>query len=58
MNETTDWWVALLAAKTAEAQTYANHNFRSIEKREIFMSAFHWTMVNARPEIFAALDRG
>jgi hypothetical protein len=52
MNESMDWWVELLAAKTAAARAHAAREFRSAEKQQIFMDAFHWAMLEVRPEIF------
>ena len=52
MNEKLDWWVGFLAVKTAEARAHAEREFRSAEKQQIFMDAFHWARLNARAEVF------
>jgi hypothetical protein len=51
-----DWWVGFLAVKTAEARAHAEREFRSAEKQQIFMDAFHWAMLNARAEVFEKIQ--
>jgi hypothetical protein len=56
LNEIDEWWVGFLADQTELARAHAERMFRrNADKKEIFMSAFHWAMVNARPEIWARL---
>ena len=56
LNEIDKWWVGFLAEQTERARAHAEREFRrNADKKEIFMSAFHWAMVSARPEIWARL---
>ena len=56
LNQIDDWWVGFLADQTERARAHAERMFRrNADKKEIFMDAFHWAMVNARPEIWARL---
>jgi hypothetical protein len=52
VNEKDEWWVEFLAYLTAEARRQSKREFRSEEKQQIFMDAFHWTMLEARVEFF------
>jgi hypothetical protein len=52
VNEKDEWWVEFLADLTAEARRQSKREFRSEEKQQIFMDAFHWTMLQARVEFF------
>jgi|APGre2960657423_1045063.scaffolds.fasta_scaffold01620_8 hypothetical protein len=56
MNETSEWWVALLETKTQEARAHAEKTFRTTEKQNLFMDSFHWAMLNTRSEIWEKLE--
>lgn len=53
LNEFNDWWVVYLASETEKARQRAERLFstRILSnkiKRDIFMDAFHWTMLENR----------
>jgi hypothetical protein len=50
MNETMYWWLSLLERKNKEALNYASTKYRSKAKRDAFMEAWHWTMINTRAD--------
>lgn len=53
LNEFNDWWIVHLASETEKARQRAERLFptrvlSNKTKRDIFMDAFHWTMLENR----------
>lgn len=56
MNETDKWWVSLMETQIKEITEFATKEYRSEEKRKLFLNGAFWALLNARPKIWEQIE--
>lgn len=52
MNETDKWWTEMMFEQVKQARTRASELYTNEQQRRAFVDACHWSMLNARVEIW------
>ncbi len=56
MNDTDKWWVSLMETQLKEIKAFAEQEYRSEEKRKLFLDGAFWALLNARPKIWEQME--
>jgi hypothetical protein len=52
MNETDKWWAEMMLGQVEQARARASELYANEQQRRAFIDAWHWSMLNARVEIW------